>query len=85
LTLDKEFITIVLAVVGGTAAVYTRMGKMVTKEEFTKRIDDLDIKLSAKIDRLTEIKADKDDVNQRLISIETFLRVPTAPKEPTTR
>ena len=81
MTLDKEFITIVIAVMGGTAAVYTRLGKMVTKAEFTKRIDDLDIKLSAKIERLTEIKADKDDVNQRLISIENYLRLPIAPKQ----
>ena len=77
MTIDKEFITIVLTIVGSTIAVVVRMGKLATKEE----IKDLDTKLSAKLDKLTEIKADKTDVNQRLISIENYLRLPIAPKQ----
>lgn len=77
MTVDKEFVTLVLTIVGSTIAVVVRMGKLATKEE----IKDLDTKLSAKLDKLTEIKADKNDVNQRLISIENYLRLPIAPKQ----
>ena len=77
MTVDKEFVTLVLTIVGSTIAVVVRMGKLATKVE----IKDLDTKLSAKLDKLTEIKADKNDVNQRLISIENYLRLPIAPKQ----
>lgn len=50
MTIDKEFVTTLIAIAGATAALMSRMGKLVTKDEFTKRIDDLDIKLSGKIE-----------------------------------
>ena len=61
MTIDKEFVTTLIAIVGATAAIMARMGKLVTKEDMeklTKRVNDLDIKLSEKIDKLTENKAD---------------------------
>lgn len=85
MTIDKEFLTTLVTIVTATIII---MRKMATKEDLAKletRLTTDNAVLAGKIDRLIEVKADKDEVNQRLLSVETYLRLPIAPKQEATR
>jgi hypothetical protein len=80
--IDKDLIGTVITVATATATLMIRMNKMVTKDDFKTATDKIDAQLS----KLVDAKADKAEVNQRLISIETTLRIPQRPQpapEPT--
>jgi hypothetical protein len=49
MTVDKEFVTTIITIVGATVAIMSKMGKMATKED----LKSVETKLEKKLDHLT--------------------------------
>jgi hypothetical protein len=76
LTILGSALTIIATVAGCTAAIMSKMATKVDMEKLDKKLSaDLE-KLDKKVDGLKDSKADKDAMNQRLLSVESFLRMP---------
>lgn len=56
--IDKEFITTLIAIAGGTAAIMTKMGKMATKNDLTATEARVNKRIDEVFGRLVVIEAD---------------------------